>query len=389
MEIPYPNKEPAISVVTGTILMIGLTILLVVIVSYTVMNFGEDIVSNPQEILKTKLQNTNSDDDKSKRPTSIFQNLEKISDEPLPIQETRFIPSTNNWMKYLNDQSDFADLSIPGTHDSGAIYDAVIDDAKTQSETIREQLEHGIRFLDIRCKQIGGSFHIYHGSVSQKQDFQDVLNSYRDFLSQNPSETIIMMIKEEGTPDSGIGTFGEVFDSYYYTNKDLLMLDTQFPVLGDARGKVLIIRRFADLGNCSACKGGIDMTTWPDNAKFYSQDAHIMVDDRYNLGCANPSNEQELVDKKWSYLNAVFQVPNNRQIQDAVYLNYASGYVTHWYTFCSWPAIKPVSNCINQKLDHYFTNTHYQKSYGVIIMDYSTQDLNQKIIKWNQFVGKE
>ena len=56
------------------------------------------------------------------------------------------------WMKYIDDSLKINQINIPGTHDSGC-YDTVWTVAQcsdTQSLTIKEQLEHGIRYLDIR-----------------------------------------------------------------------------------------------------------------------------------------------------------------------------------------------------------------------------------------------
>ena len=57
-----------------------------------------------------------------------------------------------NWMSLLDENLRLNQVSIPGTHDSGTHYVAFIKSihAKTQSLNIKEQLEHGIRYLDIR-----------------------------------------------------------------------------------------------------------------------------------------------------------------------------------------------------------------------------------------------
>ena len=72
----------------------------------------------------------------------------------------------NNWMSGLSDDTKLCDINIPGTHDSGTTYTtAVISGiiASCQDDTIPEQLQKGIRYLDIRCD---GDLDINHGGVA-------------------------------------------------------------------------------------------------------------------------------------------------------------------------------------------------------------------------------
>ena len=105
----------------------------------------------------------------------------------------------NSWMSGLQDNISISKISIPGTHDSGARVDApvVSGTAKTQDLSIAEQLNAGVRFLDIRCRHIDNAFTIHHGAIYQNLNFDDVLNACYTFLNSHPSETIIMSVKEE------------------------------------------------------------------------------------------------------------------------------------------------------------------------------------------------
>ena len=53
-------------------------------------------------------------------------------------------------MKNLSDNSKITEFSIPGTHDSGALLP--IPFAQTQKLSFANQLNNGIRFLDIRLR---------------------------------------------------------------------------------------------------------------------------------------------------------------------------------------------------------------------------------------------
>lgn len=122
--------------------------------------------------------------------------------------------SLPGWMGSVADNTNLAALSIPGTHDSGARTEPVSGTAKCQNLSIREQLDAGTRFLDIRCRHIGDAFAIHHGSIYQNLNFTDVLTACYSFLAANPTETIVMCVKEEYDPTNNTRTFEQTFDSY-------------------------------------------------------------------------------------------------------------------------------------------------------------------------------
>ena len=80
-----------------------------------------------------------------------------------------------DWMAGAADARLLSELSIPGTHDSGAQYEPYPGLSKNQDLTIAQQLAAGVRYLDIRCRNVDDRFSIYHGSIDQGQTFDDVL----------------------------------------------------------------------------------------------------------------------------------------------------------------------------------------------------------------------
>ena len=53
------------------------------------------------------------------------------------------------WMSKVNDNVRLVDLSIPGTHDSGATHSIADVAGKCQDSSIEEQLKMGVRFFDL------------------------------------------------------------------------------------------------------------------------------------------------------------------------------------------------------------------------------------------------
>jgi hypothetical protein len=104
--------------------------------------------------------------------------------------------NSSNWMAAMDDDKLLMGLAIPGTHDSGAY--KTVTPGETQDWTITEQLESGIRFLDIRLAQTQDDdsyFEIKHGPLRFGNFNELVMEPVKKFLNAHPSETILMSIK--------------------------------------------------------------------------------------------------------------------------------------------------------------------------------------------------
>lgn len=120
----------------------------------------------------------------------------------------------------------------------------ITESVQTQVLTISQQLNAGIRFLDIRCHHAVTSTQnilaIYHGVFEdQLPDFADtnrlaapqflyfdeVLTETTGFLNANPSETVLMRIQSENGDDNP-ATFERMclclWSLYTYVNKKFI-----------------------------------------------------------------------------------------------------------------------------------------------------------------------
>jgi len=150
-----------------------------------------------------------------------------------------------DWMAGLEDETPLHQICIPGTHDSGALYDKfAFGFAKCQDWDIKQQLMAGIRFLDIRCRHISNTFAVHHGPVFQNLFFGDVVEICRWFLKANPSEAIVMRLQDEYEPSNNTETFAETLQKKYW-DKDLFYTGKkEDPTLGEVRGRIYLIRNF-------------------------------------------------------------------------------------------------------------------------------------------------
>ncbi|MGW4228408.1 phosphatidylinositol-specific phospholipase C [Streptomyces sp. NPDC004980] len=171
---------------------------------------------------------------------------------------------TQDWMAGIADATPLQRLTIPGTHNSGARFGGLW--TACQNTTIAEQLDSGVRFLDIRCRISGDAYAIHHGASYQNLNFDDVLGACRDFLARRPSETVLMRVKQEYSEESD-AAFRRIFDLYLDGKgwRPLLRLDPALPDLGAARGKVVVL----------ADNGGLPGVRYADPGVFDIQDDYM------------------------------------------------------------------------------------------------------------------
>jgi 1-phosphatidylinositol phosphodiesterase len=184
-------------------------------------------------------------------------------------------------MMTLDEQAALSALTIPGTHDTCARYGG--DLAECQTLSVTDQLNIGIRALDIRCRHYKDQFPIHHEIIYQHIDFGQVQQECIAFLQANPSETIVMHIKKEYDDADNKKTFEQVFDGYLADTQQFWYLGNAIPALGKVRGKIVLLRRF-DLDNPQTVKG-INANPWVDNASFTIDNLGVQLDiqDQYNV----------------------------------------------------------------------------------------------------------
>lgn len=158
---------------------------------------------------------------------------------------TSDLSPNKSWMNNIDDKVKIRNISIPGTHESASLYGGDIPKAQTLS--INQQLNAGIRFLDIRLRHIDNVFAIHHGPVYQKQMFGDILNDVRTFLEDNPTEFVFIRVKEEYTAANNTESFEDTFNNYVNNNSDIIWTpESQFanPMIKDVRGKIVFLENF-------------------------------------------------------------------------------------------------------------------------------------------------
>lgn len=178
----------------------------------------------------------------------------------------------NEWMKHIENDRPFLSLLLTGTHDAATYangWSSGFGYVKCQDKDFAKQFACGVRALDLRPKgnQNNKDVLIYHGPISTGINMSKAFNDAIDFLDQNPSETIVFLIKDEnsnGGKDIEWGIKYLVDANQRYIYQKSLSKNTK---LSDVRGKIILIFRDELLAytNKKMYVGG-----WKDNAEIYA-----------------------------------------------------------------------------------------------------------------------
>ncbi|MEU5428493.1 phosphatidylinositol-specific phospholipase C [Streptomyces olivoreticuli] len=190
---------------------------------------------------------------------------------PAPLGESQSTPvaaplaELGAWMRDVPGNVSLRDLSIPGTHDSAAYRGMnALGYVHCQAQNLAWQLNHGVRFLDIRLKRIDVNvLACYHGSFYLEQMFGDVYQTCRDFLALHPSEAILMRISCEGDASAHAAfmeTFRWYLDKYWGSHgfRGGFHISNSIPTLGVVRGKIVLTSRDPYLEEAGGAKMGLN-----------------------------------------------------------------------------------------------------------------------------------
>lgn len=259
-----------------------------------------------------------------------------------------------NWMRWLPNTTPVSALSLPGTHDTLADetewYVTAIERAwiLTQGMDLRPQLNAGVRAVDIRARHIGDRFTIHHGAYHLMTNFDNVLSATVQFLRDNPTETVLMRVKQEHTEENTTRSFAATFEWY----RDLpayspyIWRGTSVPSLGEVRGKIVILDDFV---------GGAHGIDWNN----------IRLQDAW---------EETNTDTKWNHVRNHLVATNNGDL-NALSLNFLSA-------AGAGGTPSAVAGAVNQHALHYLMGANVQRT-GVLMMDFPGAALIDAIIAHN------
>lgn len=275
-----------------------------------------------------------------------------------------------SWMSQIDGSKYVSEISIPGSHDSCALYEPLESISRCQTYTVKDQLEMGVRFLDIRVFMLLGKDQISHGVILQGQRFRDIVKTCIDFLEENPGETILFSVKEEQVVLSDQNV-ADLISEIIAEDESKWFTENRIPTLDEVRGKIVLINRYS-----SRQYKGIMATAfdgWKNNTSF--DIAHwyytIHVQDHYEM-----KTEQD-IETKWQEATKLFDMCREEDDwQSNLYINFLSGNIG------LISDIAAVSDVMNPRFAEYVSKTG-KGSYGVVVADFVTPEMCEAIIDTN------
>ena len=193
------------------------------------------------------------------------------------------------------------------------------------------------------------AFTIHNGSFYLGKNFDQVLKSVVNFLTTNPSKTVLMRIKQEHEPEANTRSFSDTFRFYYSQYKDFFWQNNNYnPSLGEVRRKIVVLQNF-------------------EGDSFGLSYSSFDIQDDYNVNSFDS--------KKQSILNYLTKTDSNRGV-----INYLSGANSGIQIIIFSPS--KVATETSKFLIEYVDN--YSPSYvGIIPADFPSESLINSIIYVN------
>jgi 1-phosphatidylinositol phosphodiesterase len=319
--------------------------------------------------------------------------------------------SISDWMSAIRGETKLTEITIPGTHDScarkfssNALTSSVVSSiSKCQNLNITEQLNAGVRYLDVRCevdkstysvKTVHGSTDCWNGNSYYYLDY--VLQDVYDWLDAHPSETVLISIKEDDG-DVGAPVFTEAIYQYIhgygqnkyfygedYDYKSQWYLGKSVPTLDDVRGKCVLMNRFDQYISSSGSTVSEDESgqkvKWGDQG---GSDYVIPVFSTYKNYNTDVGNFHVQDHYEWSTSNKLSAT------QDMLSLGHYRGEYYFNFTSTTTGASVPCPEDYAKTINAKFPSLTFNKSKpsGIIAMDFITSDLARTIVENNEAVS--
>jgi 1-phosphatidylinositol phosphodiesterase len=302
--------------------------------------------------------------------------------------------SDSNWMSRIDGNTLLSEVNIPGTHDSGTMHnDSPNDEAKCQDMMPIDQLNAGVRILDLRLhfhhavESKNDAFLIKHGIAQCFTDsshlhnltLDNVLDDCINFLNANPTETVILIVKQnsdshETTNFTKLMESSRYLDNSKYRNR--IHLGDTIPQLGSVRGGIVWVRRYGVYdthGHEISAVQGINLQNWDQQDSYFTYGTidgiTVKIQDNYNVRTRDWEN-------KWHQITNTANDSKANRSYMVINLTSADGGPTSIQ-----PEPKEMAAKINPNLTASFFS--HGEHFGWVPMDFVTNTMAQNVYRSN------
>ena len=300
--------------------------------------------------------------------------------------DTNGLEADAGWMGRLPDSIRLNEITLPGTHQSASQFTQLPFFFKCQGCTVKSQLTSGFRFLDLhlaaetgesgaRLKCMNSFADCLTAAMpdSPKLYVEEVFSQCYSFLEEHPTETVLVSVKQERGTES-VSDFERLLFNAILLNPDRWLLTASIPTLGEARGRMVLLRRFEDAAGFGASSGipflwddqGGSSNTALSAASASNGTYTLFVQDRYDY-----SN-----DEKWTAFTNGMAIGGREMAGGSISLNFLSTNGTFYFSHPHSHA-----SVLNSALRNRGENLK-----GWIILDFGEPYLARMIYSANSFL---
>lgn len=254
----------------------------------------------------------------------------------------------NQWIAQCNPEASITTLLIPGTHDTMT---SNCNDRyyRTQALSLVEQLQIGVRFLDIRLrKEMVAAHREWISDIQAEQIFE----TCGEFLYRNPTEFILMRIQNANENKDDFAEYGEALISKVLKYKNVFYqwneveTDEQgnpyWPTIRQAAGRVMPLECSPPHMQLNKYNQKIWAVNWHSNQNILLQDLWDgpSLDDKcYAIN--KLINDSEQIKNNVLILNHISATNGELGFPD-IYAQYLNGYTNQIWKQTKKSSIKGV-----------------------------------------------
>jgi len=277
-----------------------------------------------------------------------------------------------NWMGRVSGEKYISQLTIPGTHNTVA--DQHIDCTwkdyyQCQDTTLAQQINYGVRFIDLRFRHKNNRFDIHHGDGESwaaptcylGYSFDRVIGILKTFLQTNSQETMLLSYSYyDNLDENNSRSFQETLDWYLSQNAGLFYQASAVPKLKDVRGKIVLIN-FGGYGRNTGAHGL--KGKWNDNT----------VANNYDPGCDPLVNWPNGCQSYADSLMANMRRAKSSTSTQLLYITYLSASDPPLYS------PKLFANFVNSRIHNMVLKEDGSKQLGIVVWDY-LRDYHSRLV---------